>query len=78
MSDRFRSLLAEWKGLEREANDAQRALNEKFHAFLNGEGAEPPESERQQVERLRDRANSALEVAMAYVRTAAHGPISRK
>jgi hypothetical protein len=78
MSERFRALLAEWKRLEHQAHDAQRALNERFQAFLDGTGPEPDASERARVEQLRDRANAALEVAMGYVRSTARGPISRK
>lgn len=78
MSERFRALLAEWKELERQAHEAQRDLNVRFQAFLDGTGPEPAESEREKVEQLRAGANAALEVAMSYVRSTALGPTSRK
>jgi hypothetical protein len=78
MSERFRALLAEWKDLERQAYDAQRTLNDAFQKFLDGTGPEPAEAEREEVLRMRRRADAALEVAMSYVRTSARGPISRK
>jgi len=78
MSERFRALLAEWKIADGRAAEAQHALNAKFQAFIDGSGPEPSESERQEVERLRMKANAALEVALSYVRETARGPASRK
>ena len=74
MSERFRSLLEQWKAADQQAAQAQAVLNRKFQAFLDGQGEPPTEEERSHVEALRNSANATLEVALAYVKTAARGP----
>ena len=74
MSERFRTLLEEWKKADREASLAQAALNVKFMAFAEGKGPEPTEDERQRVEALRLLANGSLQVAIEYMKRASEGP----
>ena len=67
MSQRYASLLAEWKQTDRLAREAEKALGERYAQFLEGRAVEPTEWERHQAHALRERARAQLKAALDYV-----------
>ncbi|MBC5768575.1 hypothetical protein [Ramlibacter albus] len=67
MAERYAALLDSWKSAGERARQAQRVLDERFDAFLRGEGPEPDEQERVLVRKLHAEEQAALQAALDYV-----------